>query len=167
MYCKVTITNFSFAFILGIAYTTIVKTCKIVIDTNVIVSGLYSNRGASYKLLELLDNKNIQVAVSVSIILEYEEVLLRNLKKLGFIKSDIENFLDYFCDIADKREIYFLWRPFLKDLKDDMVLELAVESGSDYIITYNIRDFQGSEKFGIKVLTPKEFLKILEKTPSG
>jgi len=36
-----------------------------------------------------------------------------------------------------------------------------VESESEFIITYNRRDFAGTEKFGIKVLTPKEFLKKL------
>jgi len=68
---------------------------------------------------------------------------------------------DYLCQVALRREIFFLWRPFLKDPKDDLVLELAVESECEFIITYNRRDFAGTEKFGIKVLTPKEFLKKL------
>jgi predicted nucleic acid-binding protein len=38
------------------------------------------------------------------------------------------------------------------------VLEVAVESQSEYIITFNKKDFLGVEKFGIKVVTPKEFL---------
>jgi len=61
-------------------------------------------------------------------------------------------------------QVYFLWRPFLKDAKDDMVLELAIESNSDYIITFNKNDFVGSEKFGKEILTPSEFLtKLKEK----
>ncbi len=40
-----------------------------------------------------------------------------------------------------------------------MVLELAVESQSRYIVTFNIKDFKGAEKFGIKVLKPVDFLK--------
>jgi predicted nucleic acid-binding protein len=54
--------------------------------------------------------------------------------------------------------MYFLWRPYLRDEKDEMVLELAVVAGCDYIITYNKGDFKGTEKFGIQVITPKEFL---------
>ena len=42
-----------------------------------------------------------------------------------------------------------------------MILELAVESESDFIITFNKGDFEGIEKFSLKVLTPKEFLKLL------
>jgi predicted nucleic acid-binding protein len=38
-------------------------------------------------------------------------------------------------------------------------LELAVEASAKFIVTYNRRDFAGAEKFGIKVVTPNEFLK--------
>ena len=58
-------------------------------------------------------------------------------------------------------EIFFLWRPFLKDPKDDMVLELAVEAEVEYIVTHNLKDFNGVEHFGIKAITPKEFLQII------
>jgi len=140
------------------------KIFKVVIDTNVIYSGLYSKRGKSYQLLNLLDRQNIKIAISVALILEYEDVLMRNLEDLGIHKSDVGDFLDYICRISNKRKIYFLWRPYLRDLKDDMVLEVAVESGSKFIITHNLKDFQGVEKFGIKALTPKAFLKIMEKS---
>ena len=53
-------------------------------------------------------------------------------------------------------------RVTLKDPKDDFLLELAVESGSQYIVTFNTRDFEGCERFGIKVVTPQELLKRLE-----
>ena len=72
--------------------------------------------------------------------------------------GDIEDILDYVCSVADLREIHFLWRPILKDPQDDHVLELAVESSAKFIVTYNRRDFMGAEKFGIKVVTPNEFL---------
>ena len=42
-----------------------------------------------------------------------------------------------------------------------MVLEVAVESQSEYIITFNKKDFKGIGKFGVEVLTPKEFLNVL------
>jgi len=139
------------------------KKIKIVIDTNVVFAGLYSNKGKSYALLKLIGEDYIDMSISVALILEYEDVLLRKSEQLGLEKGDIEDFLDYICTIANKRKIYYLWRPYLKDLKDDMVLEVAVESGSDFIITHNIKDFPGAEDFGIKVLSPGDFLKIVEK----
>ena len=57
-------------------------------------------------------------------------------------------------------EIY-LWRPQLKDPSDDMVLELAVTANCKYIITYNLNDFKGIEKFGIQAITPKAFLEMV------
>ena len=70
----------------------------------------------------------------------------------------MDNILDRLCYFGEQREIFFLWRPFLKDPEDDLFLELAVEAGCDYIISYNKADFEGIEKFSIDVLTPKEFL---------
>jgi len=133
----------------------------VVIDTNVFISGLRSRRGASFKLLSMLGEGAFDISVSVPLVLEYETIARRQARALGLDSETIDDILDYLCQVALRREIFFLWRPFLKDPKDDLVLELAVESESEFIITYNRRDFAGTEKFGIKVLTPKEFLKRL------
>jgi predicted nucleic acid-binding protein len=71
----------------------------------------------------------------------------------------VDDVIDYICSVANRRRIFFLWRPYLKDPKDDMVLELAVEARCDYIVSYNKRDFAGVEKFGLQVLTPRELLR--------
>jgi putative PIN family toxin of toxin-antitoxin system len=134
---------------------------KIIIDTNIILSGLKSKNGYSYKLLKLIPDNIFQTAISVPLILEYESVLMNNIKLLELSKKDIENFINYICKISEHTKIYYLWRPFLKDPYDDHLLEVAVASSSHYIITFNIKDFKGTEKFGIKALNPKEFIKIL------
>jgi len=134
------------------------KTINIVLDTNVLVSALRSQKGASYKLLTLIDNGNFLLNISVPLFLEYEAVTMRDCLKLPLKKVDILDILNFLAQVSSKREIFFLWRPYLKDPKDDLVLEVAVESRSKVIVTYNKKDFIGVEKFGIKVLTPKEFL---------
>ncbi len=134
------------------------KPINIVLDTNVLVSALRSQKGASYKLLTLIDNNNFQLNISVPLFLEYESVTLRKKLKLPLNKADILDILNYIAKVANKREIFFLWRPYLKDPKDDLVLEVAVESESKIIVTYNKKDFSGVDKFGIEILTPKEFL---------
>ena len=73
-----------------------------------------------------------------------------------------KNVLDYFCSVGHHRVIYYLWRPVLRDPKDDLVLELAVEASADYLITHNIRDFEGSEQFGIRIISPRDFLGVLQ-----
>ncbi|HEU4556734.1 MAG TPA: PIN domain-containing protein [Longimicrobium sp.] len=69
--------------------------------------------------------------------------------------------MDYHCAVARHHEIFFLWRPYLPDPGDDMVLELAVKAGCTFVITYNQKDFAGCERFGIEAIRPGEFLRYL------
>lgn len=132
---------------------------QVVIDTNIFFAALYSQRGASYKLLSLIDSGKFGSHISVPLILEYEDVAKRNLDQINPSAQEVDDIIDYICMVANRQKIYYLWRPFLKDSKDEMVLELAVAAGCDFIITFNQRDFQGvKEEFGIGVITPKEFL---------
>jgi len=66
--------------------------------------------------------------------------------------------IDYVCAVAVRQKIFFLWRPFLRDPGDDMVLELAVAAGCDAVVTHNVRDFSGAERLGVRILTPGKFL---------
>src|SRR5437764_5408270 len=59
------------------------------------------------------------------------------------------------------QDIFFLWRPFLPDPNDDMILELAFAANCPYIVTHNVRDFAGCERLGIKAITPGDFLKLM------
>lgn len=131
------------------------KNNNIVIDTNVIVSALRSNTGASFLLLSLIDSGKFTINISVPLILEYES---NAQKKTKLDTVVIDNIIDYICKIGSERKTFYLWRPFLRDPKDDFILELAVESQSKYIITYNKKDFKGCQQFGITVLDPKEYL---------
>lgn len=137
------------------------KPYQIVVDTNVLLAGLRSQRGASYKLLTMLNDSRWQVNVSTTLIFEYEEVLKREREQLGLSIKDIDNLLDGICNIANKRSIFYLWRPAARDADDDFLIDLAVESQADFIITFNQRDLQEAKKFGIKVVKPKQFLKTV------
>jgi len=74
--------------------------------------------------------------------------------------DDIKEFLRYFCSISHQQDVYFLWRPWLTDPRDEMVLEAAVASRSEYIITYNRRHYTDVQSFGISVVTPAAFLAL-------
>ncbi len=144
---------------IGITYDTAMK---IVIDTNVLIAAVRSRRGASFKLLSIIGSNAFCYVLSVPLLFEYEDVLYRS--GLGITLSDNakKSILNRLCFFAECREIYFLWRPHLKDPKDDMVLELAVESNCTHIVTFNQRDFLGVAEFGIKTITPREFLELLQ-----
>jgi predicted nucleic acid-binding protein len=89
------------------------------------------------------------------LILEYEAVLRQQTTASPTV---IEAILDYHCAVGEQHRIFFLWRPYLADPKDDMVLEVAVTGHCEYIVTYNTRDFAGSERFGVQPFIPNEFL---------
>ena len=131
---------------------------QVVIDTNVLLAALRSSRGVSYRLLSLIGDARWQLNLSVPLLLEYEDVLKRSGKALSLTHADIDDILDFICATANLREVFYLWRPVLLDPKDDFILELAVESNSDFIVTFNIKDFTGIEKFGLFAITPREFL---------
>jgi len=138
---------------------------QIVIDTSVFVSALRSRRGASHKLLMLLGSTKFEVNVSVPLVLEYEDAAKRLLGEIPLTEHDVDDILNYICKVANRWKIFYLWRPFLTDPKDEMVLELAVTARCDAIVTYNKADFPGVEIFGLRVLTAKEFLQEIGELP--
>jgi len=135
---------------------------RVVLDTNVLVAALRSDMGASYAIVAQLPSERFQMALTVPLYLQYQDVLTRPEHMTGAsTRDDILNFLRYLCSIAHQQRVFFLRRPWLKDPQDDMVLEAAVASQSRYIITHNLRDFTGSEVeqyFGIVPIRPREFL---------
>ena len=136
-----------------------------VLDTNVLVSALRSQRGASYKLSSLLGTGAFEISLSVPLVFEYEEVLRRHRGRLRLTQTAISDLLDYLCAIAYLHEIHFLWRPYLPDPGDDMLLDLATNAGCGYIVTYNRDHFQGAEAFGVETVTAKEFLETIGALP--
>lgn len=137
----------------------------VILDTNVLVAATRSRRGASFALLSRVGGREFKIAVSVPLVLEYEYAMLNHRKESGLSEAEIGAILDYLCLTAEHQEIFFLWRPGLRDPKDDMVLELAVAAEADAIVTHNTRDFAGASEFGVTVLTPLEFLESLRGNP--
>jgi putative PIN family toxin of toxin-antitoxin system len=135
----------------------------VVLDTSVIVAALRSRQGASFQVISRLEQEKFEIALSVPLLFEYEDALTRDEHAALYQKQDIEDFLNYVCQVAHRQSIYFLWRPCLADAKDDMVLELAVAAGCEAIITHNQRDFAASQSFGVQLHTPRDFLRFLEK----
>lgn len=136
---------------------------RIVLDTNVLVAAGRSNRGASFRLLSMVGPEaGFGLTVSVPLVLEYEMALKRETE---LTHRDVEAIVDYLCENADRRPIYFLWRPFLRDPSDEMVLEVAVGGEAELIVTHNVKDFAGvEERFGIRVVRPGAFLAEMEGT---
>lgn len=131
---------------------------RVVLDTNVVVSALRSRRGASFRLLSLVGKGRFEICVSVPLVLEYEDAVGRHLDETGLTRGQLDDVLDYLCFAAIRQDVFYLWRPTLRDPKDDLVLELAVAARCSDVITFNLKDFVGSERFGVKARRPHELL---------
>jgi putative PIN family toxin of toxin-antitoxin system len=138
---------------------------KVVFDTCILVSAARSQLGASHKLVQMIPSANFQIALSVGLYTQWQDVLTRS-EHLPPNKTaqDALRFVRYLASKSWLQDIYFLWRPFLKDADDDLVLELAVAARCSYIVTHNIRDFKGSDSFGVTAIRPQDFLKIIPPT---
>jgi predicted nucleic acid-binding protein len=132
----------------------------VVIDTNILVAAFRSSLGASYKLLQTLEQRRWRPVISPALALEYESVLKRAVGESGLSAPDIDDFLEYLCSRARLVQVYFRWRPMLPDPDDDRILEVAVRTGSP-IVTFNVRDFRGAERFGIRTMSPGELLGVI------
>jgi putative PIN family toxin of toxin-antitoxin system len=131
----------------------------VVVDTNVVVAALRSRGGASFRLLTLIGKSDrFRIHLSVPLVLEYEDATKRA-GQVALAPEAVDDVLDYLCSVAHLHDVFFLWRPTLRDPKDDLVLEAAVAGSCDGIISYNKRDFGGVDRFGLWVETPGEFLK--------
>jgi putative PIN family toxin of toxin-antitoxin system len=135
---------------------------RVILDTNVLYAGLYSSEGASYQILRAIERGQIQIILSTTLLFEYEDILNRKKPELGLSEKQIEAILDNLCRLSDHQKIYYLWRPFLKDPNDDHILELAVASQTEIIVTHNTKDFNGIDTFGIRAITPKQLLKEIK-----
>src|ERR1051325_9848510 len=128
---------------------------KVVVDTNVLVAAVRSRQGASFALVSSIPAKEFQPCLSVSLYAEWQEVLTRgeNLAP-GRTAEDALGFVRYLASQSHLQEVHFLWRPFLADPDDDMVLELAFAAGCQHIITHNVRDFRGSDELAVAAKIP-------------
>lgn len=137
---------------------------KLVLDTDVVLSAVLSERGASRQLLLRVVDGVLPAVVSVPLMLEYEAVLKRprHLQASGLTVDDVEIILDQLAASMEPVNLFFLWRPLLRDAEDDMVLETAVNGQANMIVTFNTSDFGDvPQRFGVEVSRPGEVLRRL------
>ncbi|MGA8027213.1 MAG: putative toxin-antitoxin system toxin component, PIN family [Bryobacteraceae bacterium] len=134
-------------------------THELVLDTNVLVAGLRSKRGASYLLLRLLAENRFRLNISVALALEYEDVLKRPGLLAGLTETEIDAFLDYLLATSKLAPSVPRLRPSLDDPDDERTVELAVQCGA-IIVTHNKRDFVGARHSGFRRRLGQKFLRF-------
>lgn len=138
---------------------------RVVFDTSVLVAAARSRDGASFALVTSIPSPRFQICLSVGLYTEWQDVLTRpEHLPPGQTSEDALRFLRFLASQARLQDIFFLWRPFLPDPDDDMILELAFAAGCRYIVTHNTKDFRGCQQLGTEAITPRDFLAIVTKT---
>jgi len=136
----------------------------LVLDTDVVVSGMRSPSGASAELLRQARAGSLSVGLTVALALEYEAVCLRDehIAAAGLTRPQAQNFVNVVIGLAKPISVHYRWRPQLRDTSDELVLEAAVNAQADALLTFNIRHFlPASKAFGLRVCKPGEFLRSL------
>ncbi|MBK9443637.1 MAG: putative toxin-antitoxin system toxin component, PIN family [Comamonadaceae bacterium] len=136
-----------------------------VLDTNILVAGLASQRGASFALIERALLGHFALVASPALWLEYASVLKRSdiLLLHGLASSDVDDILNALAAVVQPVQSHFLWRPQLRDPNDEMVLEAAVNGQASCLVTLNRRDFiPAAEHWQIDLRLPGKFLQLLE-----
>jgi predicted nucleic acid-binding protein len=129
---------------------------RLALDTDVLVAAVRSRRGVSRAWLGAILRGEATLLLSVPLVLQYEAVLTRpeQLAAAGARVEQVTELLDALCAACTPVEISFLWRPMLRDATDEMVLEVAVNSRADRLLTFNERDFAGAGRLGVTVERP-------------
>ena len=133
-------------------------------DTDAVVAAMRSPSGASAEILRAARSGRTTLLATAPLCLEYEAVCSRpeHLEAAGFEAGDAAVFLDALVDLVEPVEVWFLWRPQLRDPADELVLEAAVNGQATAIATFNGRDFlPAATRFGVEVLLPRDALRRL------
>lgn len=134
----------------------------IVLGTSVLVAASRSRNGASFQLVSMLPSPHFEIALTIAVYTEWQAVLTRPEHLPPGATADMAlRFVRYLASIAHLQDVHFLWRPFLHDPDDDMVLECAVASGCEFIVTHNLKDFRRVDELNVQAITPADFLKLL------
>ena len=136
---------------------------KLVIDTNVIIAGLYSRSGASFKIIKATISKKLNYSISPLIVLEYIGKI-EDKKLDGLLELPLNDYLAIIkVFVENGHQIYepVLNRPTLSDTSDDKILECAIAGQCDVITAFNKRDFPVDilKQFHLQALTPGEVIR--------
>jgi putative PIN family toxin of toxin-antitoxin system len=136
---------------------------KIVVDTNVFIGAVLSSQGLNRELIRRCLLGEYQPIMSNALYLEYESVIEREeiISKCQLDSSKVNELLDGFLSMSLWVNIYYSWRPNLRDEGDNHVIELAIAGNAQIIATNNLKDFRGSELSfpKLQVLNPYQIIK--------
>ncbi|MCK5491745.1 MAG: putative toxin-antitoxin system toxin component, PIN family [Candidatus Omnitrophica bacterium] len=133
---------------------------KLVLDTNVVVSGLLSPFGPPGEIIKMVAFGRVELCYDARIFCEYQNVLLR--EKFSFDQAQVEDLLEQIKVCGNVT----VGKPLVKRLSDpddEPFLEAALGGKAQYLVTGNLKHYPIKKREGIQVVSPAEFLEIYRK----
>jgi len=137
---------------------------KIVLDTNVLVSGLLSPSGPPAEIDHWVASGVLQLCLDWRTLCEYRMVLQR--PKFRFDPQKVNDFLTQ----IEKNGIHVDTFPALSNLTDKadaVFLEVALASKAEFLVTGNLKHFPAHQRQGIQVVSPRKFIEAIKKKSAG
>ena len=131
---------------------------RIVLDTNVLVSGILSPHGPPAAVLRALLTERVKLCFDERILSEYRDVLTR--EKFSFDRELVEELIA-FLEAAGSATLAAPLSLSLPDAGDQMFIEVAVASRADFLVTGNLKHFPDRAREGVAVVSPREFLDVM------
>ena len=137
---------------------------RLVIDTNVLTGALIGRSGWNRRVIRECLEHRVKPIIGHPLFLEYEDVLSRRelFRTSPLTRAERQELFAAFLSVCEWVQIYYSWRPNLRDETDNHVVELAIAGGAA-IITNNVSDFRGADlRFPeLRILTPRSLLEEL------
>jgi putative PIN family toxin of toxin-antitoxin system len=136
---------------------------KIVIDTNVFIGAIISSQGLNRQLIRCCLQRKYQPLMGNALFAEYESVMERAeiIARCPLDRTEIIDLLAAFVSVSEWVNIYYSWRPNLRDEGDNHIIELAVAGNAKIVATNNIKDFKGAKLVfpDLLILTPEQIIR--------
>lgn len=131
---------------------------RIVLDTNVLVSGILSPHGPPAAVLRALLTERPRLCFDERILSEHRDVLHRG--KFAFDRELVAEVLS-FLEAAGIRALAQPLDVVLPDLADQMFIEVAVFGNADFLVIGNLKHYPNAARHGIAVVSPRQFLEAV------
>ena len=136
---------------------------RIVLDTNVLVSGLLSPFGPQGEIVRMVSSGELTLCLDARVLSEYADVLHR--PRFGFDQDAVAALLDF---VEDRGQVVAP-SPLpeaLPEAGDEPFVEVALAGGAEYLVTGNRAHFPGSLCRGVVVVSPAEFVEAYRLPPT-
>lgn len=134
---------------------------RIILDTNIFLGACLGN-GAANQLMRKCLEGSFSPLMGAALYAEYEDILGRKhlFARSRLDQDERDELLDIYLSHCTWTQIYYGWRPNLRDEGDNHLIELAVAGNAQYLVTYNLKDFKNMDlQFTeLQIISPEALL---------